>query len=164
MRVLWELAKNEHASPRQIAYAVGLGVFCGCTPGVGFHAAIGAFAATIFRLNRLWAIIGSRISNMLILPWIVLAEIQLAHRIRTGEWAVITLDNAMDTAGEMLLDWCIGSVPVGLALGLVFGALAYVIARWRANVRAERERNAPAEGAAPEGHAPSSDSPAPPAT
>jgi uncharacterized protein (DUF2062 family) len=134
-RDLWERAKNERASPGQIAWAVGIGVFSGCTPAMGVHGWVAVALATIFRLNRLWAFIGSRISSFLVLPWIILAEIQLAHRLRTGHFLTITKDDALKQAGELLLDWCLGTIPVGGALALFFGLLAYVVARARASRR-----------------------------
>ncbi len=130
-RSLWRAAKDEHATPRKLACAVALGVFVGCTPAVGFHGGIAVVAATACRLSRLWALLGSRVSNFLVLPWIVLAEIQLAHRARTGQWAEIFGSNVAARAREMLLDWWLGTLPVGLALASVLGGAAYVIARRR---------------------------------
>jgi uncharacterized protein (DUF2062 family) len=124
-------ALREHTTPRELAFSVGLGVLIGCTPFIGFHIWIALGLATLFRLNRVWAMVGSRVSFFLVFPWIVLAEIQLAHRVRTGHWAPITAREVMDHRGEYLLDWSLGVVPVGLALALAVGSLAYLVARWR---------------------------------
>ena len=131
LRALWQAAKTERATPRQIALAVGVGVMVGCTPAIGFHGGIAVVAATIFRLTRLWTFLGSRVANFVTLPWIIYAEIQLAHRVRTGEWADIFGANALGRARAMLLDWCLGTPPVGLALGATLGGGAYFFARRR---------------------------------
>jgi uncharacterized protein (DUF2062 family) len=132
LRTLWLAALRERATPRGIAGSVAVGVFAGCTPFIGAHAGIALVAATLLRLNRLWALVGSRVSFFLVLPWIVVAEIQTAHRLRTGEWAPIFSANALARADEWLLDWCLGAIPIGAALALAFGALAYVLAKRRA--------------------------------
>ena len=131
-RDLWLRALREHTTPRELGMSVGLGVFVGCTPFIGFHIWIALGLSTLFQLNRVWAMVGSRVSFFLVLPWIVLAEIQLGHRGRTGEWAPILARDAMAHRGEYLLDWSLGVVPVGCALGLALGSTAYVIARRRA--------------------------------
>ncbi len=115
----------------------------GCTPFVGAHAGIALAAATLFGRSRLWAVIGSRVSFFLILPWIVLAEIQTAHRLRTGEWAPLLSSNAVARASEWLLDWCLGSVPVGALLALVAAGLAYPIAKRRAAATPRKPSPAP---------------------
>lgn len=129
---MWQRAKNERGSPRQIGWAVGVGVFAGCTPLVGLHGWVAIGLATVARLSRLWAWIGSRVSNLLILPWIVFAEIQSAHWLRTGILVPLSVTDALREGPALLLDWCVGSVFVGPALGLSLGFVAYLYARRRA--------------------------------
>jgi uncharacterized protein (DUF2062 family) len=130
-RDLWRRALLEHATPRELALSVALGVFVGCTPFIGLHAGIALALATLLRLNRLWALIASRVSFFLTLPWIVLAEIQVAHHLRTGAWAALSTRDAVDHAREWLFDWWLGVVPVGTVLAVLFGALAYGVAAVR---------------------------------
>ena len=131
VRQLWERAKKEHATPRQIGWAVGIGAFCGCTPAVGFHGWVAVGVATLLRLNRLWAWIGSLISNIAILPFIVWAEIEIAHWLRTGATLVLDRHTILKEAHLLVLDWCLGTPIVGGSLGLVFGLIAYGISRFR---------------------------------
>lgn len=131
IKMLWTLAKNERGTPRELAWSVALGVFAGCTPAIGIHGWVALGFATLFKKNRLFAWLGSRISNFLILPWIVIAEVQLAHRVRTGSYASITKDNVLAKAGSLLVDWALGSIPVGLLLAAIIGAAAYQVFRWR---------------------------------
>ena len=139
LKTLWRLAKSERASPHEIAWAVAIGTFAGCTPAIGFHGPLALGLATLFRKNRLFAWLGSRISNMFFLPFIALAEVQLSHRVRTGAWMEIDRQHAIDQAGSLLLDWCIGTVPVGLLLGLIMGLASWGLARRRDRRRAEKE-------------------------
>jgi uncharacterized protein (DUF2062 family) len=104
-------------------------VFSGCTPAIGFHGWIALGLATLLRLNRLWAFLGSRVSTFFILPWIALAEVELAHRLRTGTWAAVTVDNVLREAPGLLVDWLLGAGLVGGALAAILGFVAYAIAR-----------------------------------
>jgi uncharacterized protein (DUF2062 family) len=135
IRWLWERARTERATPRQIGWAVFTGVFIGCTPIVGFRGYLSLGAATILRLNRLFAWIGSLVvSNFIATPFVILAEIQMAHFARTGAFVSMSTDDALEKSGALLLDWCIGSVVLALA-----GLASYAFAL-RRQQRAERER------------------------
>jgi uncharacterized protein (DUF2062 family) len=126
---LWERAKNEHSTPAELALSVGVGVFAGCTPFYGLHMWAALGLATLFRLNRLWAFVGSRISFTPIFAWITFCEIEVAHRLRTGAWAPLAPRHVLDHARELLTDWMMGTLPVGLALGAVVAAVGYALAR-----------------------------------
>ena len=105
-----------------------MGVFAGCTPAVGFHGWIAVGLATLLRLNRLWAFVGSRVCTFVILPWIALAEVQVAHRLRTGAWVALSVKTVMHEAPGLLADWLLGAAIVGSAIAASLGALAYAIA------------------------------------
>jgi uncharacterized protein (DUF2062 family) len=137
LKLLWKLAKSERATPREIGWAVGIGAFAGCTPAIGVHGPLAMGLATLARKNRLFAWLGSRISNMIMLPFIALAEVQVAHRLRTGAFLDLTRDNALEQAPNLLLDWCLGMFPVGGAIGVVMGFAAYAVAH-RRDVRKAR--------------------------
>jgi uncharacterized protein (DUF2062 family) len=130
-RELWRLALAEHASPREIAFAVALGTFVACTPLVGFHIWLALGFATLLRLNRLWAAVGSRATTPGLLPPIVFAEIELAHRVRFGVWAPLSPRQALAQGPDLLLDWVIGMLPVGLLYATLLGLVAYALARRR---------------------------------
>jgi uncharacterized protein (DUF2062 family) len=133
-RALWLQALRENTTPAKVGSSVGLGVFVGCTPFIGFHFAIALGLATLLRLNRVWALVGSRASFFVTLPWIILAEVDIAHRLRTGRWAPLLARDAIDHGREYLLDWWLGVIPVGCALGAALGLLTYLVARRRARL------------------------------
>lgn len=129
IKALWERAKTERASPRQIASAVFIGGFIGCSPAIGFRGWISLAVATVLRQNRLFAWLTSQVlANMIVTPPIVVAEVQVAHRIREGTWVTIDRTRALEQAGDLILDWCLGTIPVGVAVGGVLAALAYGLA------------------------------------
>ena len=129
---LWERAKNEHSTPREIGWSIAVGVFSGCTPFLGLHMWIALALATLLRLNRLWAFVGSRISFMPLFAVIAFCELQGAHRLRTGTWASLLPHDAVEHGKELMGDWLVGTVLVGGALSAVLGLVASLAARrWR---------------------------------
>jgi uncharacterized protein (DUF2062 family) len=131
LREIWRLALSERASPRQIGLAVALGVFVGCSPAIGFHGGIALACATVLRLNRLWAWIGSRSSAIVVLPFIVYAEVETAHFMRTGSWVTLDRQRVLEQAAVLLGDWFLGMFPVGGALAALLGFAAFTLARRR---------------------------------
>jgi uncharacterized protein (DUF2062 family) len=136
LRALWVLAKRERASPREIGWAIGVGVFIAFCPFVGFHLGIAFVAATLLRLNRLWTMLGSRASAAPLLVTVAFLEIEVAHRLRTGAWARIALADILPHGRELLLDWVIGTPLVATPLAVIAGFVAYVAARRWHRVRA----------------------------
>ncbi len=136
LKAIWKRLLHEHAAPRKVGGAVALGLFIGASPVIFFHAPIAVGLATVFRVNRLWAAVSTKFGNIVTIPWIAFAEVQLSHRIRTGEWLQVTGDHILHNASEYLLDWILGTIPVGGALAVVGGMSAYIWARRRARSRA----------------------------
>ncbi len=133
VRDLWDRAKREHSSPREVGLSVGVGAFIACTPLVGFHLWLALGFATILKLNRLWAMIGSRLSTTPVFLVTTFAEIQLAHRVRTGTWVAMSLRQALARGPELVLDWAVGSVIVGAVVATIAGLVAATLARrWEA--------------------------------
>ncbi len=147
-RTLWQIAKMERAEPHQIGLAVFLGAFVGSSPLLGFHGWAAIAGASVLKLNRLYAWIGSRISNVFILPFIVYAEIETARFLRTGHGVALDRAHALEQAPHLLLDWCIGTLIIGPLIGAVAGGIAYWIAKRRFAKR----------GTPPEPHPPISES------
>jgi uncharacterized protein (DUF2062 family) len=128
LRSAWERARNERSSPREIALSVGLGVFCACTPLVGLHMWMALGLATVLRLNRLWAFLGSRSSFFPLSALIAFAEIEVAHRIRSGGWLPLVPSEALARGRDLLVDWALGTLVVGGAIAAVAAGCAYAVA------------------------------------
>lgn len=143
VRALWRAAKNERASPKEVGFAVAVGVFAGCTPAVMFHGWVAVGVATLLRLNRLYAFLGSRVSAFFIFPFIVLAEIQSSHFLRTRTWLALTWKNAVEEGATLLGDWLLGTILVGTPLAVLFGFSAYWLARRREIRRAAAAAESP---------------------
>jgi uncharacterized protein (DUF2062 family) len=130
-RDLWRRALAERASPAQIGCAVGVGAFSACSPAIGVHGLVAIALATLLRLNRLWAFIGSRISPFFLTPWIVLAEVQAGHFVRSGTLLALARDEIVGRAGELLVDWIVGWFIVGGVVSFMLGFAGYLVAKRR---------------------------------
>jgi uncharacterized protein (DUF2062 family) len=128
-RAVYEL-RTEGLGPEREAIACGVGVFIGCTPFYGFHLLITWAVGNLFRLNRLKLYLAANISNPLFAPVLILSELQVGAWLRTGSFRSLTLATvkSMDpwTFG---LDILIGSLAVGLALGVFVAAVTYITLR-----------------------------------
>jgi uncharacterized protein (DUF2062 family) len=129
MRDLWERAKREPSSPREVGLSVALGAFIACTPFLGFHFWIALALAHLLRLNRVWAMIASRLSSTPILLLTTFAEIETAHRLRTGSWVAMDWHSAFAAGRELVLDWILGTPLIGLPVATCVGLGAAALAR-----------------------------------
>jgi uncharacterized protein (DUF2062 family) len=148
---LWNRARAEHASPRQIAGAVAVGLLACCSPMLGFHCFIALGLATLFRVNRLWAAVASQASifGLLRAP-IVFAEIELGHYGRTRAWAPLDLRTIVVRAPSLMLDWALGAIPFCLVAAALGGLVTYAALGLVAAIRNKRLRPlAPSSGSSP---------------
>jgi uncharacterized protein (DUF2062 family) len=144
VRALFEKARREHSTPREIGLAVGVGVLAGCTPFFYLHMWIALALATVLRLNRLWAFIGSRCSFLPLFALIGFCEVESAHRVRTGTWAQLSPREIVAHRTELMMDWLVGTALVGSALAVLAGVVAYAVARqWEKRIMARTLAGSP---------------------
>jgi uncharacterized protein len=125
---MWQRAKSERSSPREIAISVGIGVFSACTPFIGLHMWIAMGLAALLRLNRLWALLGSRATFFPLFAFVTFAELEVAHRLRAGTWLPLSPSEAFARGPELLVDWAVGTVLVGGTLATLAATVAYAVA------------------------------------
>jgi uncharacterized protein (DUF2062 family)/SAM-dependent methyltransferase len=130
MRQLVYGLRTEGTGPGREAAAIGLGLFIGCSPFYGLHFLICMAAGWLFRLNRLKVYVAANISNPIVAPFLLLAELQTGAFVRREQLQGLTLEavKRMDPwqfAGDLLL----GSVLVGAVLALAAGGATYALAR-----------------------------------
>jgi uncharacterized protein (DUF2062 family) len=122
--------RTEGSGPHSEAAAIALGTFIGCLPFYGLHLMLCVAVGTLFRLNRLKMYLAANISNPLVAPWLLLAEVQVGAFIRRGSFHELTLQSVKTTgvavfAGDLLG----GSVVIGCVLGGLGAWGTYVLAR-----------------------------------
>jgi uncharacterized protein (TIGR03546 family) len=116
-----------HDKPRDIALGMALGLFIAMTPTFGFQMALAVFLATVFKWNKVAALIGVWLTN----PLTVIFIYGLCYRVGAFFYAVPrsqspptgSLPNSVYDlllkAPDFLIALTIGSIVIGLPLAVV---------------------------------------------
>ena len=130
LRHIFHGLRTERPGAFRDAAAVGLGVFIGCLPIYGLHLLICWVTGSILRLNRLKVYLAANISNPLVAPWLIVAEMQAGAWIRHGSLQALT-PNAIKASGILTLggDLLAGSLFVGGVLAAAAGGWTYAARR-----------------------------------
>jgi SAM-dependent methyltransferase len=116
--------RTEHDTPLRQALAIGLGLYIGASPFVGFHLALCLAFGWLFGLNRFRVYLAANISNPFVAPFLYALEVQVGSWLRTGH--VLTTARLHEVRLQGLaIDILIGSVVVGLALAVTGTLLTY---------------------------------------
>jgi uncharacterized protein (DUF2062 family) len=136
LRGRFDLMLGEHASAGRLGVAVALGVFVGCTPFLGFQVLIVIAIATLFKLNRIAALLGAQVSTPPITPLLLFANAQVGAVLLHRHWLPISFEavraapNAMWVL-DLFLEMLVGGLAVGGVLALGFGGLTSWLVRRR---------------------------------
>src|SRR5262249_37892870 len=117
-----------HQTPREIAAAIAVGVFLGCTPFFGFQTILAAPAAYLFRLNVFDVGLGTQISNPFFAGFLTITSVAVGGAL---------LHNRSNILAHFSVDWLVGSAIVGVCLGAAAGAATYAAA---ARIQSRRAR------------------------
>jgi uncharacterized protein (DUF2062 family)/SAM-dependent methyltransferase len=129
-RAVWQQLRTEGEGPAREALAIGAGVFIGCSPFYGFHLALCVGVGWLLGLNRLKMYLAANISNPIVAPLLILAELQVGAWIRRDRLHALDLDTVRTvdpwTFGADIL---VGSLVVGSVLGGAAALAIYLNAR-----------------------------------
>jgi len=129
MALLRRLA-TEHASPMELALAIGLGVFIGALPIIPFGIALIVYVHHRLHLNKL---AGVAASNVCVAPFVPFLCIQVGHFLLHGTWWKDFSAHALVREIHLrILEWALGSLVLGPMLGLALGVPAYFLVKaWK---------------------------------
>jgi uncharacterized protein (DUF2062 family) len=146
VRTAWSLGKKQsrkktiaeffvdHAhEPGQMAGAVGLGLFFGILPILGFQMIAAAAAAHRLRLNKAITLLASNVSVPPVAPFIYGFGLVLGHWIFTGERMEIT-PRQMTWAHvrDYFWQWLFGCLVLAVLAAILGAIITYIVARmWR---------------------------------
>ena len=82
-RIIYTM-RSEGAGAARESAAIGLGAFIGCLPIFGLHLAVCIGLGWLLRLNRLKMYLAANISNPLVAPFLLFAELQVGSFLRRG--------------------------------------------------------------------------------
>jgi SAM-dependent methyltransferase/uncharacterized protein (DUF2062 family) len=135
---LGKLAR-EHTAPWRLGVGVLVGAIVGCSPLFGLHIFVCMALAWMLGLNQFVVYGAANISIPPMIPFIGFASVQLGERLLQGRWLhLTTADFAFKDAGAMayhfFVNWLVGGLLVGGAVGLVAGSAVWaIVARRRAS-------------------------------
>ncbi|SHL70717.1 DUF2062 domain-containing protein [Roseibium suaedae] len=136
------------ATPHAIALGFAAGAFTSFTPLIGFHFVISFAIAYVIGGNLIASALGTSVGNPLTFPFIWASTYKLGNWILHGEAArghggevheqfqQRLLAKSLDVLLPMLKPMMVGAVP----LGLICGAICYVIVRKSVEVYQARRR------------------------
>jgi uncharacterized protein (DUF2062 family) len=128
-RTFYEL-RTEGQGPGREAWAIGAGLFIGCSPFYGFHLLISWVCGRLLGLNRLKVYLAANISNPVVAPVLLFAEIQTGAWLRTGSFLALTLQTVKTTTPlQFGADLLLGSAVIGGVLGGIGGLVTYLTLR-----------------------------------
>jgi uncharacterized protein (DUF2062 family) len=135
---------SEHGSAGKLGLAVGVGVFCGCSPFHGFQFLLTLGLAWGLRLNKVAALVGLQISAPPLTPFIIFAGLQAGALLLHGALLPVSLSGLEAAVGAsmtrtLVVDFVVGSLALGVLLGVLFGLLT---ATWVSRRRAAQARAA----------------------
>jgi uncharacterized protein (DUF2062 family)/2-polyprenyl-3-methyl-5-hydroxy-6-metoxy-1,4-benzoquinol methylase len=134
-RLVYEL-RTEGGGRGQQAASVGVGVFVGCLPVWGFHLGICIALGKLFRLSRMKMYLAANISNPLLAPLLLIAAVQLGAFVRRDDLYGLSWHEWRQLdAAAFGWDLVIGSVLLGLLLGVAAAALTWMLSRPNTAVR-----------------------------
>lgn len=125
--------RTEGPGPAREAAAIGLGVLIGTSPFYGAHLLMCWTFGRLFGLNRLKVYLAANISNPLVAPALIFAELQAGAWLRRREIHAFTVE-AVTAVNPWVfgLDVLVGSVVVGGVLAMAAAGATYAAARRRA--------------------------------
>jgi uncharacterized protein (DUF2062 family)/SAM-dependent methyltransferase len=122
--------RTEGAGAGREVAAIGLGVFIGCLPVYGFHLLLCWLCGIVFGLNRLKMYLAANISNPLVAPWLIFAEVQAGAWLRRGSFHQLSREYLASTALTVFgIDAVVGSLFVGAVLAALAAAGTYSLVR-----------------------------------
>jgi predicted LPLAT superfamily acyltransferase/glycosyltransferase involved in cell wall biosynthesis len=120
-----------HTQSWKSSLALGLGVFIGCTPLFGVHTFIATLVAFVFRLNLLFLFVGTNISIPPIAPLLAFASITIGHILLGESTSLLQMPTSFEEAllqsKTFFTQWFLGSIVVGISLGVFVGGVSYFL-------------------------------------
>jgi len=139
----WRAVRESAVQRRRLAAGLATGVFIANLPLYGLQTAAALLAARRLRFHPLAVVVGSHLSTPPIGPLLVMTAIATGHVVlhRGLPWPqsydprLIGYDTLLR---NLLVEWLVGGLIVGAALGLLTFGIARAVIAWIESVRGDR--------------------------
>jgi SAM-dependent methyltransferase len=127
---LWRRLRGAPGPPHRLALAVAIGLFIGCQPLYGLHLVLVLAVCLPLRLDALAAYAAANISNPLLAPFLVVAQVQVGAWLATGNSIGSDLERARTLgAAGFARSLALGALALGAALASLGFAVTWLLAR-----------------------------------
>jgi len=136
LHATWWRLLREHVEPKELAWAVFLGIFIGLSPFYGTHVVAALLCAFFFRLNKLAVWLATNVSFPVISPFFAFVSCQLGHIALEGRPLSIGFDefvngDKLQLVKDLFWYWTVGFPIQGMLLGPLAALVTYRVARNR---------------------------------
>ncbi len=136
---LWQRLRGGELSPSRGGVSVALGLFVGLQPWYGLHLPLCLGLGWWLRIDAVVAYAAANISNPLLAPLIIFAEVELGSWLLTGRPAGFSIAAARRLGLEgWLVQGLVGALVLGAALATLGGLATFSLLAWRRRGRALR--------------------------
>jgi glycosyltransferase involved in cell wall biosynthesis len=123
-----ELLLNPEESNLKKAKSLAFGVFMGIIPIWGFQMIVAFALAIIFKLNKALVLLASNISLPPMIPAIIFGSLWFGSlALRTGKIIEFSRDISMQSVGNMMLQYVIGSVILAAIASIATFFISYIL-------------------------------------
>jgi len=127
--VAWTRLRGGETTPMRAALSVAVGLAVGTTPLYGLHLTIVLAVCVPLRLDAALAYLAANISLPPVIPFLLLAEIEVGSLVRTGHTLALTaLEASVRASGELARELAVGTAIVAPSLGALGGVATWCIA------------------------------------
>ena len=128
VKTILRLLFSEHTdTPAKLAFAVGLGFFCGIAPIWGFQIITAAALAHQLRLNKAIAVTASHISFPLAAPFILAGGLLFGHYLHTGALLPLNAATLLHEIPTRFTEWFFGSIALGILVGIAGTVVTWIV-------------------------------------
>jgi uncharacterized protein (DUF2062 family)/SAM-dependent methyltransferase len=126
---LWQRLRGTPGSRSRAALAVAIGLFIGCQPFYGLHFVLVLAVCLPLRLDAVLAYLAANISNPLVAPFLIFAEVETGAYLSTRRFVAFDIGQARATgAAGFARHLLLGGVVVGALVALLGFGLGWLVA------------------------------------
>ena len=144
-RVLWHRLRGGGLTRRRATASVAVGLFVGSLPLYGLHFPLCLLICLPLRLDLVSAYLAANISNPLVAPFLIAAEIEVGSLLLTGRFVPFDVERVRSTGiSGFAVQAAVGSLIVGMLLAAIGALVTWLVATRRLQgQRAERATDSP---------------------
>lgn len=127
---LWRRLRGGQLTRQRAAGSVAAGLFIGALPLYGLHFPLCVAVCVPLSLDLVTAYVAANISNPIVAPFLVAAEVQVGALILEGHFVPFSIEQARSTGVTgFVMQAVVGALALGTALALVGAALTAAVVR-----------------------------------